>query len=192
MLNFVKRQLSCVHSSSWIILAWFRGWLLSSVFTVGLVARCSQWWLKNTAGYSQQHKTKLNAETLQNPKTELSTSITMKQELTQNPLSQLVTWGLEKVPRHCWTPTEQAEARANQGNTSEPLEVNYQLPDCGTSALESGSLVRERGSSLFRHGSWHGTSVQPVFSSLSQQRSQNSIKRTPIELKICGYVPKEV
>jgi len=86
VLNFVKRQLCCVHSSSWIILAWFRGWLLSSVFTVGLVARCSQWWSKNTAGHSQQQKTKLNPKTLQNPKTELWTPIIMKQELTQNPL----------------------------------------------------------------------------------------------------------
>lgn len=170
MLNFVKRQLSCVHSSSWIILALFRGWLLSSVFTVGLVARCSQWWSKNTAGHSQQQKTKLNAETLQNPKVEFSTSITMKQELTQNPLSQLVTWGLEKVPGHCWTPTEQAEARANLGNTSEAPEVNYQPPDRWTSALERGSLAHERGTSLFRRGSWHGTSAQPVFSSLSEKR----------------------
>lgn len=124
------------------------------------------------------------------PKTELSTSITLKQVLTPNPLNQLVTWGLGKSS---WALLDTHRTRASKSKSRKHLgsvpKVNYQPTDRRTSALERGSFACERGTSL----SWRGSFAQPVFSSLSQQRkSQNSIKRTPIELKICGDVPKEV
>lgn len=87
---------------------------------------------------------------------------------------------------------EQAKARANQGNSSEPPEEDFQPIDCGTSAFERRSSSRECGTSLFRRGNWHGSSVQPIFSNLNQQtKHQNWIKRSLIELKFCGHGPKD-
>lgn len=69
-----------------------------------LVVRYSRWWAKNTTGYSPQQKTKRNTETLQNPKNRAFNFNDNDNEARvwhKNPLSQLVTWGLRKVPKHC-------------------------------------------------------------------------------------------